>query len=374
MHIAVVNLTSGGFSGGYRKYLRAILPLMLKDPRVTRVTVCSPARRGAEDAPIAGVEQWTWDARRRWGAQRELKAYLRQLKADVVLVPTARWIDAYGIPTAIMVRNMEPLVAPFGGNTLATSLKNIARGRVARSSCRRADRVIAVSRHVEDYLEAQWHIDDASIGLVYHGVSAPMGRTEARAPAAAGSKKPTIFTAGSVRPARGLEDVIRALAMLRADGRDATLLVAGGVDSDARHYKREMLKLIEELGLHESVQWAGQLNESEMSWCFYNADVFVMTSRAEACPNTALEAMAHGSLSVAGNNQPMPEFFADTAGYYELRNPASLAGALRGVLDADTDTQDAMRTRALRRATDFTWPACAQRTIDELELCMRGNA
>ena len=36
MRIAVVNLTSGGLSGGYRKYLARLMPLLASDPRVQR--------------------------------------------------------------------------------------------------------------------------------------------------------------------------------------------------------------------------------------------------------------------------------------------------------------------------------------------------
>ncbi len=34
MRIALLNLTGGGLSGGYRAYLLALVPLLRKDPRV----------------------------------------------------------------------------------------------------------------------------------------------------------------------------------------------------------------------------------------------------------------------------------------------------------------------------------------------------
>jgi hypothetical protein len=42
VRIAVVNLTDGGLSGGYRKYLQNILPLMEKDKRVDGLEVYIP--------------------------------------------------------------------------------------------------------------------------------------------------------------------------------------------------------------------------------------------------------------------------------------------------------------------------------------------
>lgn len=43
MRIAVVNFTGRGMSGGYRKYLKNILPLMAEDERAAAIEVYMPA-------------------------------------------------------------------------------------------------------------------------------------------------------------------------------------------------------------------------------------------------------------------------------------------------------------------------------------------
>src|SRR5262249_59993443 len=83
--------------------------------------------------------------------------------------PTARFLDC-GRPCVVMVRNMEPLERPFGGNTLRAGLRNLARAWTARRACRRATRVIAVSRHVADFLTSRWGLPPSKVGVVYHGV------------------------------------------------------------------------------------------------------------------------------------------------------------------------------------------------------------
>ena len=42
MHVAIVNITAGGISGGYRKYLQKIVPLLGRDQRVTSLDVFVP--------------------------------------------------------------------------------------------------------------------------------------------------------------------------------------------------------------------------------------------------------------------------------------------------------------------------------------------
>ena len=42
MKVAIVNLTSGGMSGGYLKYLRTLVPLLRQDPRISRLDVFVP--------------------------------------------------------------------------------------------------------------------------------------------------------------------------------------------------------------------------------------------------------------------------------------------------------------------------------------------
>ena len=197
MRLAVVNLTSGGFSGGYRKYLSRLVPLLANDPRVSALSVFVPERAGIEMDP--GIDVRTWPQ-----SERNLKTLQRDLatrRPDVVFVPTARHLSSGSAPVVVMVRNMEPLEVPFGGNTWVEGLRNVARAWEARRACRRATRVIAVSDHVRRFIISRWHIDEDRIGTVYHGVDGggPSSRPHDTA------DRRTLFTAGSIRPARGLE-------------------------------------------------------------------------------------------------------------------------------------------------------------------------
>lgn len=342
MRVAVVNLTSGGFSGGYRKYLDRLVPLLGEDPRVSALEVYGPG-----------------------STRREVS----QLQPDVVFIPTARWSNFGQPPVVPMVRNMEPLTVPFGGNTPIEILKNLARAQVARRACRRGDRVIAVSSHVRDFLVDRWGVDGSKVGVVEHGVDPPVPEADASRPAALIDDVSAgfVFTAGSLRPARGLEDAIRALRPLSERGLSLPLVVAGSSVRGAR-YEHRMRRLAADLGVERHVAWVGQLSAAEMSWCYRRCSCFVMTSRAEACPNVLLEAMAHGCLCVSVRRPPMTDMLGDVGFYYTLGQPSELARQVAAAVAVDSAGRHRLRRSTSARAERWDWRRTAAETVSQLEL------
>ncbi len=64
MKLAVVNLTGGGLSGGYLKYLERMIPLLQDDPRVRALYVLMPT--GALWPRISGLEPVVWPPGDAW--------------------------------------------------------------------------------------------------------------------------------------------------------------------------------------------------------------------------------------------------------------------------------------------------------------------
>jgi glycosyltransferase involved in cell wall biosynthesis len=368
INLAVVNLTAGGFSGGYRKHLAALLPLLASSPRIGRLHVYSPIQaRGLVPGEFGIQSFWTsGDALRGY---RSLRGWLRRAEPDVVFIPTARWLDLGATPSVIMVRNMEPLETPFAGSGWLESLRNAGRRYAAQRACRRATRIIAVSNHVRDYLTTEWGVANDRIGVVYPGVDIPSSGDLAARPAGLAAHVDAgrfLFTAGSIRPARGLEDAVHALAILAEQGTRIPLVIAGSV-SGSSSYATRIRSLAQSLGVAAQIVWAGQLSAAEMSWCHRHCAAFVMTSRVEACPNTALEALAHGTITVSSTRPPMPEFFGDAALYYTAGDAPSLAESLGVALKLDGPERERFAQRGIALARAFTWQRSATMTLDQLE-------
>jgi glycosyltransferase involved in cell wall biosynthesis len=355
LKIVLLTLTRGGVSGGYRKYLQRLLPLLREQPEIERVDHFAPPQ-------LAAAGDLTWPQNDDLRGFPELRKSVAALRPDVVFIPTGRVMRVGELPVVSMIRNMEPLEVPFGGNSFVEGVKNVARARLARRSALRADRVIAVSGHVRDFIVSHWGVPESRVAVVYHGVDAADPAEPVRPPVLeAVGDAPFLFTAGSIRPARGLEDVVQALSSLPPD---VKLVIAGTVDRGAEHYHRAMRELAQTRGVASRIVWAGQLDRQAMTWCFRKAAFFVMTSRAEACPNAALEAMAEGAVSISTDHPPMPEFFADAALYYRERDGDALARRLAEGFSLSDNTE--WRQRARLRARAFTWDATARATVAEL--------
>jgi glycosyltransferase involved in cell wall biosynthesis len=93
--------------------------------------------------------------------------------------------------------------------------------------------------------------------------------------------------------------------------------------------------------------------------------MFLMTSRVEACPNIALEAMSHGAVCLAADNPPLPEIFQEAALYYRPKCGEALAQAISAALAYSPDEAEVRRVRAQQRAGDFTWEETTDRTVHE---------
>ena len=361
MNVAVVNLTSGGLSGGYVKYLQSLMPHLAAESRVSNVHVCFPDGMQAPDLGALPALHWRTGA----GGLARLVA---SLSPDVVFVPTARWPGRLGTPVVTMVRNMEPLLVPYAGHSWTEALRNLLRRRAARHACAQATRVIAVSTFVAQFLERQWLVPPDRIGVVYHGVDDDRSAIEQCPPALIGDTRPFLFTAGSIRPARGLEDLLEALGRSGTRSDDVRLVIAGAADRATARYAGRLQRRFDALASDGRVQWLGSLTRAQMAWCYRRCLAFVTTTRAEACPNTALEALSHGCVIISTTQPPMPEFFQTCAQYYPPGDAAALAEAIRVTLGLSQEARQRAALAGQHLASAFTWADTARRTVDELQL------
>lgn len=365
MKIALVNFSRGGLCGGSRKYLRHVVPILRADPRVDELSIFLPPKfEFPECGPCL-----TWPEGSSFSSISFIKRKLVGLNPDVVFVPNFWCLGTRGVPVVVMMRNMELADMPFARNSSFDLFLNFLRQTVARRDCRKATRVIGVSNFVSQFLETRWKIPAAKIDRVYHGISPVDATSRFSRPATLteADSRPFVFTAGCIRPYRGLEDVLLAVADPRLKRHGLRLVIAGAVEPGSDFYRRELDQLVEKYNLQKDVVFAGSLNESEMNWCYHHCRLFVMTSRVEACPNIALEAMSHGCRIVSTQNPPMPEFFRDSSVYYNAGQAEELALRMNETL-AEADALRFVKTnRARKIASEFSWKRTADETLLSLE-------
>lgn len=361
---------------GYENYLHHLIPRLARHTKVSRLLVGMPVKNNIVEwqekydfiewiSLETSLFNWRYIGK---GANRQVK----QFDPDVVFIPTSRSWKKHDVAIVNMVRNMEPL-AYDGDNPFSESIRNWLRAKEAYKSVREADRVIAVSKFVKDFMIQRWNLDPERIGVVYHGVEIPDNSNFLKPeniPESWAGK--FIFAAGSIRSARGLEDAIYAMSKMPKEkiGR-FNLVIAGNTNQHMEQYCRKLNITIEQSGLTSNVIWTGKLSKQEINWCYQNCYMFLMVSRIEACPNTALEAMAHSCLCISSYNPPLPEIFADAAIYYVPKRPEILAQRICEVSNWSDNERYERKKRALARASDFCWDKCVEQTVLEIEKAIK---
>lgn len=364
-------------SGGYKKYLQNVLPRMAAHPDVESLLCASPPSINIRDwfEPFFNVEFVNCKPYRflGLGADLELNRYLREFSPDVIFIPTERHFRFKNIPVVNMIQNMEPFGSNIDGNPFKEKVRQWIQVVDAKRAIKKSDRVIAVSKFVRDFLVQKWKIQSEQIRIAYYGIDLPENKGQRPSLIPKGWEGQFLFTAGSIRPARGLEDVLYALNHLFDKSSNILgLVIAGETTSNMMRYKKKLEDWIKTHNLSSRVCWVGSLNDQEMAWCFQNSLAFVMTSRVESFGMIAGEAMSHGCICIAADNPCLPEIFGDAAVYYSPKNEKALAEAIQTTLSWDDIKQKEMSEKAKRRAAGFSWDICAERTVVELAKAVRG--
>lgn len=140
---------------------------------------------------------------------------------------------------------------------------------------------------------------------------------------------------GRVDPMKGVDVLVRAMALLGDQAAAARLVVVGSPGLDAGEYDHEVRAQAGRL-LRERVRFVGSMDE--VPEVLRSLDVLVNASRSEPFGLSVLEAQASGVPVVATRSGGIPDFVSDGDNGLLVSpdDPASLARALeRLLLDAD---------------------------------------
>src|SRR5262249_48071132 len=102
-----------------------------------------------------------------------------------------------------------------------------------------------------------------------------------------------VFACGRLHPGKRHDLLIRATRLLRNQGVDAALVIAGeDADSGTGQFRRDLEALVAELHLNDSVCLPGTMSEADVRRELESAHVFALSSDHEALGIVLVEAMA----------------------------------------------------------------------------------
>jgi glycosyltransferase involved in cell wall biosynthesis len=170
--------------------------------------------------------------------------------------------------------------------------------------------------------------------------------------AAAGVTAPYVLSVGTIEPRKGLDTLAAAVAGLRRNHPELTLVLAGptgwlsvpGLDGPA-------------------VQRLGRVDEGTLDALYRRAIVCALPSRYEGFGLPALEAMARGCPVVASNTTALPEVVGTAGVLVAPGDVSAWSDALTRLID-DEPTRADLAVQGRHRARDFTWATTAQAHLD----------
>lgn len=170
-----------------------------------------------------------------------------------------------------------------------------------------------------------------------------------------------LLQVGLLDSAKGAPELAKAFLRMRPTLPSNTVLAFAG----SGPAESELQDLAEES--QDSIRLFGQLSPEGIQKALWAADIFILNTRRDANPLSAIEASAAGlpivMSAAAGNISEIVE--APDAGFV-IRDPADPTEALRAVLSASDEQLAVMGMRAAANAKRFDAPVVARSLIKQL--------
>jgi glycosyltransferase involved in cell wall biosynthesis len=274
--------------------------------------------------------------------------------------------DAYGAVAGIMAGTPLRIASKHNDERV---LRRPAVAAMHGLLSRLNHRVVALSDYVARYVAEVGRVDGGRITRIYYGLTPASAATaeealRVRADLGIPSDAPLAVTVGRLTEQKGLIHLLRAMAALRRSVPEARLLIVGDAQDGREEYKLALLSARAELGLEETVIFAGV--RGDVPAVMRAADVFVMASLWEGFGLVFLEAMAAARPVVATNVSAVPEVVEDgiTGLLVPPRDPDALSEAMKALLLDRTMAYRMGQAGLIRLGKQFTEERMIEATED----------
>ena len=286
-----------------------------------------------------------------------LRRYYRRERPDILDGHFA-WPDGVGVSyLAAAVR--LPYTITLRGTINPRHAIRCFRRRMA-VALRGASAVISVSQKMAE-LATELGVCAGRIHLVPNGVDGqafrPVARSDARRMLGLDKSSPLIVCVAAVKRQKGHADLLEAVAQLP---RNVNLIVVGS-ETGPGGYERQLSSLAAAKGLAGRATFVGGRPQAEVALYYSAADVSVLPSHSEGCPNVVLESLACGTPVVATRVGGVPEILHpwENGVIVPAQRPAELAEGLRAALARNWSRQSVRRS-----VVDRSWDLVADEVVE----------
>lgn len=312
---------------------------------------------------------------------RHVKNFQHSEKTPYDLIHAHYWLSGWAGLSLRKSWNV-PVVQMF--HTLAHLKNAIARNEAELEPDFRAEREAELMRKVDRIITATpvekahltWRYDAPAdnIETIPCGVDLklfrPFSKAEARARLGLTAKR-IVLLVGRIEPIKGVDVLIEGARRLIANqgwnSQEFQVLIVGGGNSirqDDNPEAQRLHKLVNDLGLQDSIVFLPSAKQNIMPLYYSAADVTVMSSHYESFGMAALESQACGTPVIASRVGGLP--YAVQDGYsgllFEDNNAEELADNLDRLF-ADPVYRQQLGSQAMVRAEQFGWRAIADQML-----------
>lgn len=302
-----------------------------------------------------------------------LKGLEQDFSPDVVM---GYWLHPDGAAAVrAAARYRVPSIVMSGGTDLRLLPREPQRRLAIQRVLENATRLVVFSRELADHAD-RLGVPPGKVDVVSRGVNREcfrrVDRAESRSACGMPQDAVVILWAGRFEEVKNPALLLHAaVRWKRAWGDSLRVILAG--DGPLR---KRLEPLRKQLGLHDVVQFAGDLSQSQLALHYSAADLTVLTSHSEGIPNVLLESIACGTPFVATNVGGISEIAApgvdrlvpagdvDALAETVIQSLRAMPEARRTFVPTDpagmTDQFDGVLARATAHVSTAAWrPALA---------------
>jgi len=226
--------------------------------------------------------------------------------------------------------------------------------------------VEAISHSTADDLVARGFRREA-IRVIHPGVDTGVYVPD---PTVERASDPTFLYVGRLKRYKEVETAITALALVRASGRAARLLVAGSGD-----HRPALERACARAGVAAAVEFLGFVSEERKLELYRRSWAVVLPSLKEGWGITNLEAAGCGTPALAADNSALRESVRDgETGFLFPTGDAPALAAAMGRIAGDAALRERLGRGARAFAETFGWERTARETESHLEAVAAGWA
>jgi D-inositol-3-phosphate glycosyltransferase len=309
------------------------------------------------------------------------------------LIHSHYWLSGLA---GLYLRNVwsAPVVHMF--HTLGKMKQRVARSQEEEPSperlegemrlLRTADRIVAATQAEVAQFQWLYKADTHRVTVIPPGVDTthfyPIDRDEALEFIGGPHDKDMLLFVGRIEPLKGIDTLLRAVAMLAGRGvlrkHPLCLAVLGGETgegSEGPSPEMDRLRALREsLGIDDIVTFLGRRDQDTLQYYYSAAKVVVVPSHYESFGLVALEAMACGTPVVASETGGLAFLVRDgeTGFHVPADDTAALAERLLRLLEDDV-LRSRMSQQAVAYAKGYDWSIIADKIIRLYEGMLGGR-